>query len=465
METDFQTIRNLIERPSESLSVEVKRWINPDDCEGIGKIVRTVIALRNHGGGYMVIGFDNRSFQPDTENIPPDVRASFHVDKIQGYITKFASDPFEIAVEFGERGGQTYPVIVVPPGVKTPVAAKADLLLNNKKLVAADDVYVRSLRANNTPSTTKASWKDWPTITEECFDNREADIGRFLRRHLIGVTPETLNALATAMTGTGGQKVSSDELLTGYLRESEERYRAVVSERGLSFPPHGTWEVGLVLLGDVPAHQATKQFLNLLTASNPNYTGWPIWLDSREFGDRMARPYVLNGAWEALVVSLGTALSDQIDFMSLDPRGRFYLLRPLQDDISGSNRAPKPLTELDFGLPIIRTAEAIAVGLAFARAMGCMPEKCVLALAFRWKGLRGRQLTAWAQPGRYISPGRSAYQDEVTVQVNVPLDVSASALGEFVNQVVQPLYAVFDGFALSKEVVEDMTNRLIQRKL
>jgi hypothetical protein len=465
METDFQTIRNLIERPSESLSVEVKRWINPDDIEGPGKIVRAVLALRNHGGGYLVIGFDNDTFQPDTENIPPDVRASFHIDKIQGLVTKYASDPFEIAVEFGERGGQLYPVVIVPPGVKTPVAAKADLLLNNKKLIGTDDVYVRSLRANNTPSTTKASWKDWPTITEVCFDNREADIGRFLRRHLIGVTPETLNTLAAAMTATSERKVSSDEVLRGYLRESEQRYQAVVSERGLSLPPHGTWEVALVFLGEIPTHRATAHFLNLLAASNPGYTGWPIWLDSREFGDRTARPYVFDGGWEALVVSMGTGLSDQIDFMRLDPRGRFYLLRPLQDDISASGRAPKPLAELDFGLPIIRTAEAIAVGLAFAKDMGCVPDNCVLAFAFRWKGLRGRQLTAWAQSGRYISPGRRAYQDEVTVPVNVPFDVSMGALGEFVNQVVQPLYAVFDGFTLSKDIVEDMTNRLIQRKL
>jgi hypothetical protein len=413
----------------------------------------------------MLIGFDNRSFQPDAENVPVDVRASFHIDKIQGYITKFASDSFEVAVEFGKRDGQIYPVIVVPSGIKTPVAAKNNLFLNNKKLIAADDVYVRSLTANNTPSTTKVSWKDWPALTEVCFDNREADIGRFLRRHLIGVTPETLTALAAALTGTGDKKVSSEELLRGYLQESEQRYQVVVAERNLSFPPHGTWEVGLLLFGDVPPHQATKEFLNLLTASNPNYTGWPIWLDSREFGDRMARPYVFDGGWEALVVSMGTGLSDQLDFMRLDPRGRFYLLRGFQDDFSGSNRAPNPLTELDFGLPIIRTAETIAVGLSFAKAMGCVPEKCVLAFAFRWKGLHGRQLTSWAQPSRYISPGRHAYQDEVVVQVSVPLDVSMSALGEFVDEVVQPLYAVFDGFTLSKEIVDDLTNRLLQRKL
>jgi len=465
METRLELIKNLIERPSESLSVEVKRWIDPDRPEDLSKIVRTVLALRNHGGGYMIIGFENHSFQPDMENVPSDVRMSFHIDKIQGYVTKYASDPFEVAVEFVERDEQIYPVIVVPPGVKAPVAAKSNLMSNNKKLVATDDVYVRSLTANNTPSTTKASWKDWQTLAEVCFDNREADIGRFLRRHLIGVTPETLTELAAAIAGSGDMKASAREILRGYLQESEQRYRTVISERNISLPPHGTWEVGLVLKGNIPHHQATRQFLNLIAANNPNYTGWPIWFDSREFGEQAARPYVNDGAWEALVVSLNTGWTDQIDFMRLDPKGRFYLYRALQDDLSGANAAPKPLTEFDFGLPIIRVAEAMAVGLSFSKALGCLSEECLLAFAFRWKGLRGRELTSWAQPLRHISPGRRAYQDEVNVQAIVPIDVSLSALGEFVDQVVQPLYAVFDGFSLSKEIVNYLTNRLLERRL
>jgi hypothetical protein len=51
------------------------------------------------------------------------------------------------------------------------------------------------------------------------------------------------------------------------------------------------------------------------------------------------------------------------------------------------------------------------------------------------------------------------------VFVNVPLETPLSALSEYVNQVVQPLYEVFDGFSLSKDVVEDLTRRLVERRL
>ena len=305
MEIEFSRIQQLIERPSESLSVEIKRWIDPDQQDGTAKIVRAALALRNHGGGYLIIGFDNETLQPDKNNIPQDVRSAFHIDKIQGLISRFASEPFEVAVEFPEREGQSYPVIVIPSGVKTPVAAKSDLRINGtkNKAISAGDVYVRSLRANNTPSTTKAGWKDWPKIAEVCFDNREADIGRFLRRHLSGVTPEMVRELASSIIKGMEPKVTIEELLRRYLQESEGRYLEVIKEKGMKLPDYGAWEVALLLAGDVPAHIANQQFLNLLDSSNPNYTGWPVWLDSRGFRDVSARPYVIDGVWEALIVS------------------------------------------------------------------------------------------------------------------------------------------------------------------
>ena len=458
--------RELIERPSESLSVELKRWIDPDSPDGTAKIVRAALALRNHGGGYMVIGFDDITLTPDGEDIPQDVKAKFHHDKIQGFVSRFASEPFEVGIEFPELNGQLYPVIAVPPGVKTPVAAKSDLIVNNAKLVAAGDIYVRSLRANNTPSTSKAGWQDWPTLVETCFDNREADIGRFLRRHLGGLTPEALQEFGAAISRANRPKETTEDSLRRLLQESEARYKIAVDERKVELPDHGTWETALVLIGDVPNYGANREFLNLLDSSNPDYTGWPVWLDSRGFTDQASRPYVLEGVWEALMVSVKSGWSsDHIDFMRLDPKGRFYLRRALQDDVSSSDRAPKPFAALDFGLAIIRTAEAIAVGLAFAKAMGCSPETTVLSFAFRWNRLKGRHLTSWANPERYISSSRAAYQDEVLSFVDVPLETPLSALSEFVHRATQPVFEVFDGFSLSKEVTEDLARRLVERRL
>lgn len=90
MDTDLSKIQQLVERPGESLSVELKRWIDPDQPEGKAKIARAAIALRNFNGGYLVIGFDNDTLEPDVRNAPNDVKSVFHIDKIQGIVSRLS---------------------------------------------------------------------------------------------------------------------------------------------------------------------------------------------------------------------------------------------------------------------------------------------------------------------------------------------------------------------------------------
>src|SRR5262245_6476332 len=117
---DIAFIEDLVKNPRESLSVELKAWFDPKAPEGLAKIARFALAMRNHGGGFMMVGFDNLSGQPVAANRPSDVRAAFHVDTIQGIITRFASESFEVTVHFVERDGVEFPVIEVPQGIKTP---------------------------------------------------------------------------------------------------------------------------------------------------------------------------------------------------------------------------------------------------------------------------------------------------------------------------------------------------------
>ncbi len=236
MDDDFSAIQNLIDRPSESLSVEIKAWIDPDSEEGKAKIVRTALALRNYGGGYLVIGFNNDTLLPDEGNCPEDVKAVFHPDKIQGMIARYASEPFSVSIHFPERDGQPFPVVAVPPGVRTPVACKADLHVAGNRLLSADEVVCRTLRSNNTPSTARANWKDWAQIMDVCFENREADIGRFLRRHLSGVTPEVIRSLAGAFYEGAQPEPKPQELLLEILDQGHARFSQLVAERNLDLP-------------------------------------------------------------------------------------------------------------------------------------------------------------------------------------------------------------------------------------
>ena len=163
MDIDQKRVDELLAHPSESLNVEIKNWIRPGDKAGEAKIVRATLALRNRNGGYLIIGFHDKTLRPELKDRPSDVRELFHVDKVQGLISNYASVAFEVGVAFGQRDGQDYPVIVIPEGVRSPVAAKSDLIDGSgKPLIRYGDVYFRTLAANGTPSTAPARPQDWP---------------------------------------------------------------------------------------------------------------------------------------------------------------------------------------------------------------------------------------------------------------------------------------------------------------
>lgn len=420
MNIDQKRIEDLVARPSESLNVEIKRWITTNDANGIAKLVRAVLALRNRNGGYIVVGFDDKTLKPDIENEPANVCEAFHGDRIQGLISRYASELFEVGVAFASREGREYPVIVVPEGVRSPVAAKAALQDEKKKLLLREgEVFFRTLAANGTPSTALARPRDWPEIVEICFNNREADVGRFLRRQLAGHDVASILAAVNDL-GLYRPAPSLRDRAEVLLNDGQERFNKATAERSLNDDERavvdsGSWQVGLVI---DPAHDdrlPDQIFFRTIASSNPQYTGWPIWLDSSGFRDQSAAPIVKDKAWEALIVSLDE-WSRHVDFLRLDPMGQFYLWRNLPDDVSDH---VKPGKALDPIVVILRVAEAIAVGLAFAKALGWETEKTRLGFAFRWTKLKGRALIAWANPAVTITSYGISHDEVATTFVEL----------------------------------------------
>lgn len=465
MKIDEAYLKEVVDRQTESLNIEFKRWIDPKSPEGISKIIKACIAMKNNNGGFFFIGFDEESRQPDAGNTPAqDVRELFNLDDIQAIVSKYAYPQFEIDIRFVEKNGQEYPVICMEEGIRTPVSTKSELRdpRDNKLLIKQNTVYVRTLQSNGTPSTSEATYQDWDKLTGICFDNREADIGRFVRRHLSNVDKTILQSLFNNIVEVAQTRSESyEELAIGLLDNGKNRFEVVVKEKYPDqLPEHGSWEVACIINSDDQKHLANQSFLNLLASSNPNYTGWPIWLDSRGFANQAAHPYVFDDAWEACMVSLNSDWSNHIDFWRIDPQGQFYLYRALEDDIKPS---VQPMKALDFGLPIWRVGESMAVGLAFAQAMGYEVETTNLTFQFRWANLKNRVLTSWADPSRLIWE-RAAAQNIVLSSVHLPLSTPLSTLYQYVDVALKPLYQIFDGFELSTSIVEELTEKMLGRK-
>jgi Schlafen, AlbA_2 len=474
MATDRERAEQLVARPAESLNVELKSWIDPSVPQGQLKILKAAMALRNRGGGFLVIGFDDKTSQADP-NPPSDVRRVYKLDPIQQLVSRHSSEPFDVSIEFVERSGLTHPVIIVPAGVRVPVAIKKPLInASGGELLKLGEVPFRTLRANLTFSSADAGPNDWKDIMEICFDNREADIGRFVRRHLGGLDPETIRHIASALNlqPTAADSQSLEERARQLLFRGRARYENVKAWRGISAGSEefalrwGTWEVAAVIDPPIHGRAADQEFYNLVIGSNPRLTEWPSWPDTRAFGDMYSRPDTREGAWESLVISVGSSTTlpwDFFNFMRLEPDGQFYQLRALDDDALARMRGARPGSSLDPGLMVQQVADAMAVALRFAAVLGCDTQTARIGLSFHWTGLKDRNLLAWQS--RFTPPlqEQTASDDQATSFVVLPLDTSPSALAPYVEKAVKVLFAKFRGYAMPMAQVENMLRRLMDR--
>ena len=467
MNIDEDHIAALLRQPSEGLQVELKTWLDPRTDAHKAKLVKAIFAIRNRNGGYLVMGFNDATCAPDSYSLSGDIEDLYHSDAIQGLVSRYASDLFEVVVEFAERDGQQHPIVIVPDGVQVPVFVRKDLTSDGgEKLLRWGDVYFRTLQANGIPSSARLLPADYPDLLDICFDNREADIGRFLRRHLPGFDGHALETLL-ATRGADLMKrlhdrvfASMDEGASAFDVAVEKRDIASVLER---VKDALTMRVGLALAPPKPVGLPINEFMNRVRASNPRYTGWPVWLDTRDFSNLADRASVLDGVWQALIVNLDEDWRYQnFEFLRFDPKGEFYLQRVMQDDLSP--QVPRG-TEMDWMLMTYRVAETLAVGLSIARQLDWKTDGTA-NFGFRWTGLKGRKLSAWANPwGSLSGDGGESQSSAATSFVQVPLETPHAALAPYVSKAVGPLFALFNGYEVPQSLVETCVQKMTQRKM
>jgi hypothetical protein len=116
-------------------------------------------------------------------------------------------------------------------------------------------------------------------------------------------------------------------------------------------------------------------------------------------------------------------------------------------------------------LVTIRVAEALAVGLAFVKALGWDVEQTTLGFAARWSKLRGRSLESWGNPMAYISPRGQASDDTAVGYTQLSADTPPNAIAPAVVELIRPLFILFDGFEMPRSSVEEWVKRLLERRL
>ncbi len=106
-------LEGLLADPHEALDVEIKGWLDLAVPEGKADLAQALLALANHGGGYVVIGFtegeDGAGEAPDR----PSSLATYDQDSVNGIVKAFAEPAFHCQVHNVRHPvtGSFYPVI------------------------------------------------------------------------------------------------------------------------------------------------------------------------------------------------------------------------------------------------------------------------------------------------------------------------------------------------------------------
>jgi hypothetical protein len=126
---DFDTPRllELLRNPAEDLSFEIKEWLDLGNNAHKAKLAQAIIALANHGGGLLLLGYAQ---QPDGTFIPAEPRPA----NLSGYIADIVNDisrsylnpPVHCQVRHVAHplSGDLFPVINVLGGHQIPIMAR-----------------------------------------------------------------------------------------------------------------------------------------------------------------------------------------------------------------------------------------------------------------------------------------------------------------------------------------------------
>ncbi len=167
-------LADLLREPRETLEVELKGWLNiAADAEHKATLAKALIALANHGGGYVVIDF----VETDEGVVPAEPRpanlATYTPDTVNSVVNRFAEPPFhcDVRVVTSPETGLDHPVVSVPGGHRVPIRSKRSG--PDGRIIQADRYYIRRPGPCSEPPQ---SGLEWDALIGRCIGNAREDL-------------------------------------------------------------------------------------------------------------------------------------------------------------------------------------------------------------------------------------------------------------------------------------------------
>lgn len=432
-----RNLQSLLAYPREKLDTEIKGWLNLSHPENKAKLAKAMIAIANHCGGHIIIGFKekNSGWEPE-EPFPPDL-SKFSQDDINGIVKRYAEPPFHVEVHNVKHPevDQEFPIIRVPGSQVVPIRSKRDG--PNGEHIKQNEYYIRRPGPSSEPPQ---SGQEWDKLIRKCLMSKSAELVEDIRRILY---PEiTLPDIPDSQ-----QKEKKE--LQSWISSALLRWDNLVKQKLKDEKPnrysHGIWYVGYKLLGDFD-RPSLAELVNILRKIEGHETGWPPWL---VFQDPKMGPYSFGGNIEAWIRPDKFPDAAHSDFWRASPEGMLFLLRGYQED---STDQYTPGTVFDVVLPIWRIGECLLHAERFASELSGTITSILFYIY--WRGLSDRTLVSWANPRIFISPGYVSKEFRVESEVIIPVEQINTHLPEIVQKITRPLYETFRFFEIPKGTIE-----------
>ena len=192
------------------------------------------------------------------------------------------------------------------------------------------------------------------------------------------------------------------------------------------------------------------ELLQVAHSSMIHTFGWPIGIMDLNPGPMKPRP-TSNG-----IVNTVIREGESYDFWALRQDGSFYLLQTLFEDIEGANA-------LFFNTRIVRTTEML---MYLSRLYGGLnvPENTTVNFILRHVGLAGRHISATSNRPMF-RPSDPASEEEIESTITADLSVLDESLPQHVQNLLDPVFTLFDFFQPGRESYDQIVTDFKQGKV
>lgn len=197
-----------------------------------------------------------------------------------------------------------------------------------------------------------------------------------------------------------------------------------------------------------PGSWSQPQLLDSIRDASIHTFGWPIAITLEDRDEYRPRP-TSDGIVAEIVVNNDGMSRTSYDYWKLFRDGRFYTMLSLFEDERAPNR-------LWWDTRINRVTEALLLLARLYRRLSA-GDTDEIAVRIGHGGLSGRTIAA-ANRSRMTRGGRLTSEDEVEASFTATLSDLESNLPDYVKQIVQPLFVVFDFFEISDRILGELVD-------